>query len=278
MKNPGVTDFLKRSLDEDIGVGDITTLLTVNQSTESRAKVFSKVDMIIAGMPFFSEVFKIYDPSLSVKACKSEGQRIEKGETIATVSGKSASILSCERVSLNILQRLSGIATLTNRFVEAVKPFPVKITDTRKTTPGMRYLEKYAVRAGGGDNHRFGLYDGILIKENHIKASGGIKEAIRRAKKGGHHLLKIEIEVTTINELKEALKEDADVIMLDNMSGQEISEAVSITREQKKVLLEVSGGVNLKNVRSLAERGVDIISIGALTHSAPAVDISMIIE
>ena len=198
--------------------------------------------------------------------------RYKKGEVIAEISGNARSLLAGERISLNILQRISGIATMTRAYVEKVSGLPVKIADTRKTTPGMRFMEKYGVKIGGGVNHRFGLYDGILIKDNHIKIAGGVGKAVGLTK-NARHLLKIEVEVKNFDELREALNAGADVIMLDNMSVDEMKEAVTIAKG--RAVIEASGNVNLENIRGIAETGTDIISIGALTHSARAVDISM---
>jgi nicotinate-nucleotide pyrophosphorylase (carboxylating) len=202
----------------------------------------------------------------------SEGAKVRKGDVLGEVSGKTMVLFAGERVSLNILQRLSGIATLTSRFVDAVRGTSANIIDTRKTTPCLRFMEKYAVRMGGGVNHRFGLFDGILIKDNHIEAVGSITKAVSLAKKG-HHLAKIEVEVENLKDLREALEANADVIMLDNMSASDMHEAVKIV--QKQALLEASGNVSLDNVREIAETGVDLISVGALTHSAAAADISL---
>ncbi len=276
-----VKEFIKNALIEDIGHGDITSSLIVDDTMVSEAQFIAKEDVILAGVPFVKEVFHMVDPDIKIEAVKNEGDGLKNGDVIALVSGKTISLLAGERVSLNILQRLSGIATLTHTFVEKVKGLPVKIVDTRKTTPNMRFMEKYAVRVGGGDNHRFGLFDGILIKDNHIKAAGGIREALKRAR-GGHHLLKIEIEVKNMDELREAIEEGVDRIMLDNMSMDEMKKAVEIVRSKefgvrskKKILIEASGGVMLDNVRQIAEAGIDIISIGYITHSAVAMDISM---
>jgi nicotinate-nucleotide pyrophosphorylase (carboxylating) len=201
-----------------------------------------------------------------------DGDRIRKGDIPAEVYGETGDILAGERVSLNILQRLSGIATLTAAYVKRVKGLKARIVDTRKTTPCMRFMEKYAVRMGGGCNHRFGLFDAILIKDNHIAAAGGIRKAVSMARKG-HHLSKIEVEVGDMNGLKSAIDAGADVVMLDNMTVGDMKKAVAISNG--RVLLEASGGVRLENVRDIAETGVDFISVGALTHSAPAVDISL---
>lgn len=263
---------IRRALQEDIGQGDITSFLIIPEEREAGARLIAKEDFILAGMPFVEEVFRVIDPAVRVTAHMPEGFAVKEGDIIAEIAGRARSLLAGERVSLNLLQRVSGIATLTHSFVERVKDLPVKITDTRKTVPGMRLMEKYGVRMGGGANHRFGLFDGILIKDNHIEVAGGVKEAVLRARKG-HHLLKIEVEVRNGDEVKEALEAGADIIMLDNMSLSAMEEAVRFV--QGKALLEASGNVRLETVRSIAETGVDIISVGALTHSARAADISM---
>jgi nicotinate-nucleotide pyrophosphorylase (carboxylating) len=269
---PSVIDLIHRALEEDIGPGDITTSLLIPEENESRALYIAKGNFILAGLPFAAEVFRILDTSISFKTFFNEGSKIRKGDVLAEVFGKTHTILSGERVSLNILQRLSGIATFTNMYVERIKGLNSKIVDTRKTTPCHRFLEKYAVRIGGGGNHRFGLFDGILIKDNHIEAVGSIKKAIECAK-SGHHLARIEVEVENLHDLKEAIADGADIVMLDNMSISKIKKAVKIANG--KVILEASGGIKLENVREIAAAGVDLISVGALTHSAVAVDISL---
>lgn len=276
MKIPhSVREIIRIALEEDIGNGDITTAFLISEDSESRALIIAKGNFVVAGIPFIKEVFSFFDREVRFNVFINDGSKVMKGDVIAEVSGRTKVLLSGERVSLNILQRLSGIATLTNMFVEKVKGLKTKIVDTRKTTPGLRFMEKYAVRVGGGNNHRFGLFDGILIKDNHIEAVGSITEALRLASEG-HHLAKIEVEVENLNDLKEAVEGGSDIVMLDNMSIQDMKEAVNIVRTSKKdVILEASGNVSLENVREVAETGVDLISIGALTHSATAVDISM---
>jgi len=267
-------EFVRIALEEDLGHGDITSSLIIGDEKAS-AHIIAKEAFILAGMPFLSDVFDSVGGAVKIDLLFAEGTRIVKGDILARLSGLAKSLLAGERVALNILQHLSGIATTTGNFVEEVKGLPVRIVDTRKTTPGMRLLEKYAVTVGGGANHRFGLYDGILIKDNHIKIAGGVKQAIGLTKKAPH-LLKIEVEVKDMDELKAALDAGVDVIMLDNMSIVEMQTAVKIARAcNNKILLEASGNVNLQNVRDIAETGVDIISVGAITHSARAVDISM---
>jgi nicotinate-nucleotide pyrophosphorylase (carboxylating) len=267
-----VISLIHRALEEDIGPGDITTSLVIPGEHESKAVFLSKGNFVLAGLPFAKEVFRILNPSVDFRTFFNDGDKVKTADVIAEVYGNTRVILNGERVSLNILQRLSGIATLTNMFTEKVKGLNVKIVDTRKTTPCLRFMEKYAVRTGGGYNHRFGLFDGILIKDNHIKAVGNIKEAVQRAK-SSHQLTKIEVEVRNIDELYESIESGADVVMLDNMTISDMREAVKISKNM--VLLEASGSVNLENVRAIAETGVDLISIGALTHSAPSIDISL---
>lgn len=267
-----VTDLIHRALEEDTGPCDITTFLLIPEDSKSRALYITKEKFILAGIPFTQEVFRVLDPSMAFKIFYNEGTKVKKGDVIAEVSGKTRTILTGERVSLNILQRLSGIASLTNKYVEMVKGLKAKIVDTRKTIPCHRFMEKYAVRIGGGGNHRFGLFDGILIKDNHIEAVGSIYEAVRLAK-NSHHLTRIEVEVENLNDLIEAIEAGADIVMLDNMSTNDIKEAVKISKG--RVILEASGGIKLENVRDIAETGVDLISIGAITNSAVAVDISL---
>jgi nicotinate-nucleotide pyrophosphorylase (carboxylating) len=267
-----VRKIIRLAVEEDLGHGDITSASLLSERSTHSAYFLAKQSFILAGLPFAREVFRLIDPSVEFFPEMHEGERVSKGDVIAVVSGKTSSILAGERVSLNILQRLSGIATLTGRYADKTEGTRAKILDTRKTTPCMREMEKYAVRTGGGFNHRFGLSDGILIKDNHLMAVGGVREAVRAAKRKCP-LKSIEVEVGSIGELREAVRAGADVVMLDNMKIDEIRKAVKTARG--KVLLEASGSVNLKNVRQIAETGVDYISVGALTHSAVSVDISM---
>jgi len=269
---PSVTDLIRCALKEDIGPGDITSFLLIPEEDKSRALFIAKGNFVLAGLPFAREVFRLLDPSMFLKMFYHEGAKVRKGDIIAEVSGKTRAILAGERVSLNILQRLSGIATLTSMYVDRIKGLKAKIVDTRKTIPCQRLMEKYAVRIGGGANHRFGLFDGILIKDNHIEAVGSIKEAVKRAK-SSHHLARIEVEVGNLHGLKEAIAAGADIVMLDNMSMSDMKEAVKIAKG--RVTLEASGSIKLENVRKIAETGVDLISVGALTHSAQAADISL---
>ncbi len=276
MLSRGIDSLLRRALAEDLGPGDITTSLLIREGHTSRAVLVAKDDFILAGLPFAERLFRLADSGVRFTSLKKEGSRVKKGSAVARVSGGTAGLLAAERTALNLLQRLSGIATLTDSYVKAVKGLGVKITDTRKTAPGLRFFDKYAVRAGGGDNHRFGLFDGVLIKDNHIAAAGGTARAVRLARSRVPHLFKIEVEVKNLTEVKEALSAGADVIMLDNMPVEKVKKAVAVIRSSDPgILIEASGGISPGNVRSIAEAGVDMISVGALTHSAPAADISM---
>ncbi len=268
--------LIEQALLEDIHTGDITTQAVVPERRTAVARLIAKEDMVIAGLFVAERVFRRLDPAVAFSASQPEGARASRGDLLAAVQGSAADLLMGERVALNLLQRLSGVATLTSRYVEAVKGTKARIVDTRKTTPGLRELEKYAVRVGGGINHRTGLYDGILIKENHITAAGGIGEAIGRARAYIPHTLRIEIETETLGQVDEALAAGADIIMLDNMGLDDMRTAVNLIAG--RALVEASGGVNLETVRSIAETGVDIISVGAVTHSARAMDISMLLD
>ncbi len=277
-----IDDIFKLAIKEDVGYGDITSQLVIPPKSYAVAQIIGKEDFLLAGMPFIrrffnllAEHFHVPEEKLNFTEHRKDGDFINKGTIIAEIKGEAMLILAGERIALNILQRLSGIATLTSEFVKKVEGLEVKILDTRKTTPGLRFMEKYAVKIGGGFNHRFALYDAILIKDNHIKIAGSVRQAIERVKKSNIHQ-KIEIEVKNLDELKEAVESGADIVMLDNMDIETLKKAVKIAKG--KVLLEASGGVNLLNVREIASTGVDFISIGALTHSAKAVDISMKIK
>lgn len=264
---------VKDALLEDIGSGDITTILTIPIDSISTAIMTAKEAGVIAGIEAAKTAFIILDESISFETNLKDGANVKPGDIIAEIKGNTRAILSAERVSLNLIQRLSGIATLSSKYVELASQTKARIVDTRKTSPLLRRLEKYAVTVGGGFNHRFGLDDGILIKDNHIAASGSISKAIESAKRKTPHTLKIEIEVTSISELKEAINAGADIVMLDNMNINELKDAVKIANG--RVLLEASGGVNENTVKQIAESGVDIISVGALTHSPKALDISL---
>lgn len=268
-----ISSFIAEALREDIGPGDITTEALIPRGLKGRAEIIAKERLILAGIDVAREVFGQVDPDTSFTAGHADGSELLPGAVIATVSGELVALLTAERLTLNLMQRLSGIATLTREYVRRIEDTIAMIVDTRKTTPGLRALEKYAVRIGGGKNHRFGLFDGILIKDNHIAAVGNIKEAIRRAREKAPHTLKIEVETEGIEQVKEALAAGADIIMLDNMDINTMRDAIKMI--DGKALIEASGGVNLGNVRQIAETGVDFISVGAITHSARAMDISM---
>ena len=268
-----VRKIIRRALEEDIRSGDVTTSAALTGSETGLATALAKEDLVVAGMDVFREVFRQRDGGLLFETGLSDGARVPRGTILATVSGSLASILTAERVALNLFQRMCGIATLTKQFVDAVAGTEAKILDTRKTMPGLRILDKYSVRAGGGRNHRYGLYDGLLIKDNHIEAAGGIAEAVRRVRGQAPLMVKIEVEVKNLVEVGEALSAGADIIMLDNMSVDAMKKSVALIGG--KALVEASGNVTLATVRAIAETGVDFISAGALTHSARAADISL---
>jgi len=275
-----IEEIIDRALAEDIGKGDVTTEALIPGDKQGAGFIVAKKEGILAGTGAAKQVFHRVDPELKVEILLEDGARVKPGNRVAKVSGSIASILKAERVALNFLQRLSGIASETNRYVEAVKGLPVRIMDTRKTTPGLRSLEKHAVRAGGGENHRMSLGDGILIKDNHqaaLRSQGlNIKEIIAKAKQNAPQRLPVEIEVGTVSEALEAVEAGADIVMLDNMSLEDMRKAVKSIHGH--ALIEASGGITLGNVRAVAETGVDFISIGALTHSATALDISLELE
>jgi len=262
---------------EDLGHGDLTTLLTVPEDLWGRAAILAKEEGVIAGLPVAKEVFFLADARIAFTALVGEGERVGPGQEVARLEGPLRGIQKDQSRPCfqNLLQRLSGIATLTRAYVEALKGTKAQVLDTRKTTPGLRALEKYAVRVGGGRNHRYGLFDGILIKENHIRAAGGVAEAVKRAKAGAPHYLKVEVEVGNLAELEEALEAGADLILLDNFPLEEIREAVR--RVGGRVPLEASGNMTLERARAAAEAGVDYVSVGALTHSAKALDLSLLV-
>lgn len=270
-----IDQIVRSALAEDIGSGDITTLLTIPESARANATLTAKQPGVIAGQDAAVAVYSILG-NANYAPVVQDGARVNPGDIIGTVEGSARILLTGERVCLNILQQLSGVATLTAEYVDLVRHTKARIVDTRKTIPCLRRFQKYAVTVGGGHNHRFGLSDGILIKDNHIAAAGGIEPAIKAARQHTAHTLKIEIEVTDLDQLNRAIAAGADIIMLDNMGLEDMRSAVRIA--DGRVILEASGGVNKETVVAIAETGVDIISIGALTHSAPALDISMNIE
>ncbi len=269
-------EIVERALHEDLNHGDITTLCTIAPGQRSDAVIVAKESCVVAGVFVAMEAFRLIDADVRFSSVAEEGSRIDSGDSLLEVHGYSSALLAAERVALNFLQRLCGTATMSSRFVEAVNGTGVRVVDTRKTTPGFRLLEKYAVRVGGCLNHRFDLSDGILIKDNHIAACGSVGAAVRRALENAPHTLRVEVEVTSLEQLREAVEAGADVLLLDNMNISELTEAVEYARSLKPgLILEASGGVTLENVRKIAETGVDVISSGVLTHSAPAVDLSM---
>lgn len=260
---------------EDLGLaGDITSNLTIPEDVRSHAAIVARKPGRIAGLPIAEAAFRRLDPDISFETVITDGGDVETGSRIARMKGKARTILSAERVALNYLGHLSGIATATRAYAQAIEGTSAKICCTRKTTPGLRAFEKYAVLAGGGANHRFGLFDAVLIKDNHIAASGGIGTAIERARKGTGHLVKIQIEVDRLEQLEEALRYPIDAVLLDNMSAEELRKAVEMCWE-RNIILEASGGVTLDTVHVIARTGVDMISSGALTHSAPVLDIGL---
>ncbi|MBP5288525.1 MAG: carboxylating nicotinate-nucleotide diphosphorylase [Clostridia bacterium] len=273
MKELTLEQLIDRALLEDAPGGDVTTLSTVPEGKTITGRFVAKEDGILCGIDVADAVFARLSDKIKFDKKKEDGDRFQKGDLLALVTGDARAILTGERVALNLLQHLSGIAARTREAVEQVAGTGAKIVDTRKTTPGLRFLEKYAVRCGGGTNHRFGLSDGVLIKDNHIAAAGGISEAVERAKSSVPHTLKIEVEVETFPQLEEALAAGADIIMLDNMSVEDMKKAVEIVAG--RALTEASGNMGDRDLRQVAETGVDLISIGALTHSVRAADISL---
>ena len=277
---PDVQDLIDRALAEDQAFNDPTTASIIPSRQKGNAVITSQANGLLAGVEVSMAVFRRVNPHIVVQALLNDGATIAPGDSIARVKGSAASILSAERVALNFLQRMSGVATETSRYVAAVEGFKAKIVDTRKTVPGLRYLDKYSVKVGGGSNHRMNLADGILIKDNHIAALRsqglGLRQAVRSAVDTAPHTLKVEVEVTNMDELQEALEEGAHIILLDNMSVADMRRAVELA--DGRVVLEASGGVSLDTVRAVAETGVDLISVGSLTHSAKALDISLDME
>lgn len=268
-----IEQLLKNALEEDIGPGDLTTLSTVPSEARGVGRFRAKRDCVVAGLIVLDKIFSLLDPAVNVRCLGRDGDPVSKGTVVAEARGPVRALLMGERTALNFLQRLSGTATLARTYVDAVKGFPCKIIDTRKTTPGLRTLEKYAVRMGGATNHRLGLYDAAIVKDNHIAASGSIAQAVRKIRVHSPFMARIEVECANLKQVEEALEAGADVIMLDNMTTKEMAEAVKVIN--KRAWVEASGGITLATVREVAEAGVDFISVGALTHSAPAVDFNM---
>lgn len=269
-----ITDAVTRALKEDLGdAGDITTNATIPSSATSKAVIATRKAGVIAGADIAAEAFRLVDPSIQILVENGDSAHVKKGDVVLTLEGSSRGILSAERVALNFLGHLSGIATATAALVDEAKGTKAKIVCTRKTLPGLRAFQKYAVRCGGGHNHRFGLYDAVMIKDNHIAAAGNLTNAVNAARTALGHMVKIEVEADRLEQFEEALKAGADVIMLDNMAPADMKHAVDINKG--RVTLEASGNVTVKTVRAIAETGVDIISSGWITHSAPNLDLGM---
>lgn len=271
--------LIAAALAEDLGSGDWTSLWTIPAGARAQARIVAKAPGVLAGVDVAREVFATVDASVAVELLRRDGDAVAPGEEVARLVGSARSILGAERVALNFLQRLSGVATLTRAYVDRVSGTGARILDTRKTTPGMRLLEKAAVRAGGGTNHRIGLFDMVLIKENHVAAAGGIAAAVEAVRRQNERGLRVEIETRDLAEVDEALRAGVDVILLDNMTLDVLRDAVRrVAASGTPTQTEASGGVNLETVRAIAETGVDLISVGALTHSAPALDLSLLVE
>jgi len=268
-----IDKLIKQALLEDIGTGDITTDSIIPYDLKTKGIIKTKEEGVIAGLNIANLVFKKLDSNIIFQEKIKDGAKVSRNKILAEITGPARTILKGERIALNFLQRMSGIATITSKFCQEVKDFPVRIVDTRKTTPGLRIIEKYAVRMGGGYNHRFGLYDAVLIKDNHIAVAGGIKLAINSVRKQISNTVNIEVEVENLSQLQEALEMKVDIIMLDNMNLDTMREAVKIVKGN--ALIEASGGITLEKVRKIAQTGVDLISIGSLTHSVKSLDISM---
>lgn len=274
--NEGLIESIKNWLREDVGAGDVTTSVTIPVGHQSKAVIHAKDHGFIAGISVAELVFQVVDPSLVFRPMVQDGDEVTRGTTLAEVEGSTHSLLTGERLALNLLQRMSGIATRTRSYVDALEGLSTRLVDTRKTTPGHRMLEKYAVRIGGGANHRFGLYDAVMIKDNHIKGAGGITEAVKRARDVIPHTMTIEVETENLTQVNEALQAGADIIMLDNMHPDQMREAVTVIRKQAPhVKVEASGNVSLDTIRGIAESGVDVISVGRLTYSFESLDISL---
>jgi nicotinate-nucleotide pyrophosphorylase (carboxylating) len=274
--NEAIREQIRAWLAEDVGYGDVTTETTIPAGTNVSAIIHVKEDGVIAGLPVARLVFDVVDPTLTFRALVKDGDTVVRGTVIAELTGSAHSILTGERLALNLMQRMSGVATKTRTFVDALEGLPTRLVDTRKTTPGHRLLEKYAVTIGGGANHRFGLYDAVMIKDNHIKGAGGIRAAVDAARARIPHTMTIEVETESLAQVDEALEAGADIIMLDNMTNALMKEAVArIKNRAPHVKVEASGGVRLETIRAIAETGVDVISVGALTYSFQALDISL---
>jgi len=282
--DPHTDRLIDLAFEEDfVHGGDLTSNACVDVDKQAHAVVRAKEQLVVAGIGIFARVFGRIDETLRIRPLAKDGDLVEKGDTVLELSGNARNLLLGERTALNFMQRLSGIATLTRRAADALEPYPgTRLLDTRKTTPGFRALEKAAVRAGGGTNHRFSLFDGVMIKENHILAAGGIADAVKKARKTNHHLVKIEVETESLDEVQQALNAGADCIMLDNMSTPMLQDAVNLVREHEQKTgrpthLEASGNMSVERLPEVAATGVDFISMGALTHSAPSADLSLLL-
>ncbi len=264
---------LRRFLAEDIGLGDVTSESIFLSQESGAARIMARESFVLAGSDVAREVFQTQNTAIEVEQIVKDGERVKSGDVLVVVRGSVVDLLKAERVALNLLQRMSGIATLTSKYVNAVQGYSVRVTDTRKTTPGLRMLEKYAVQVGGGNNHRFNLADGVMIKDNHIAACGSIVAAVSRVREKVPHTLRIEVETDTLEQVRDCLECGVDIIMLDNMTPAQMYEAVELVNG--RAIVEASGGITLENVREVAATGVDVISSGALTHSAPSCDIGM---
>jgi len=271
--SPQIERLIRDALDEDSGAGDLATMATISAASRGTGLFRAKKAGVVAGLVLLDRIFYFIDPKVELRLLAKDGAEVNPGMVVAEAVGPVRALLLAERTALNFLQRLSGNATLTRKYVEAVKDYPCKVLDTRKTTPGLRTLEKYAVRMGGGMNHRIGLYDAALVKDNHIEATGSIAEAVKAVRRHAPFMAKVEVEASNLQQVREALDAGADVIMLDNMTLAQMTEAVKLVN--KRARIEASGGITLETIRQVAETGVDFISSGALTHSAPVVDFNM---
>jgi nicotinate-nucleotide pyrophosphorylase (carboxylating) len=279
LSTSAVRSLIDLALEEDLGRGDVTTEAVIDKNATATAYLVARQPLVLAGLGVCSAVFQRVDPQTTVVEMAADGDRVEAGIRLAAYTGRASSLLAAERTALNFVQRLSGVATLARAFVEAAAGSTMRIADTRKTTPGFRLLEKYAVRMGGASNHRYDLGSGVLIKDNHVAVAGGVRQAVEKTRGRVPHGLKIEVEVDSLDQLEEALQAGADIILLDNFALPDIERAVARARTKTpRPLLEVSGGVTLAKIPTLAKTGVDIVSVGALTHSAPAVDLALDID
>lgn len=271
--SPQIERLIRDALDEDIGAGDLATMATISADAQGTGLFRAKKDGVVAGLVLLERIFYFIDHKVTVRLLSKDGTAVTQGTVVAEAVGPVRALLLSERTALNFLQRLSGTATLTRKYVDAIKDFPCKVLDTRKTTPGLRTLEKYAVRLGGGMNHRIGLFDAALVKDNHIEATGSIADAVKAVRRHAPFMAKVEVETSNLKQVQEAIDAAADVIMLDNMSIAQMTEAVKLVN--KRAWIEASGGITLETIRQIAATGVDYISSGALTHSAPVVDFNM---